>query len=134
MFPLLNNFLTRVESFEKIYYNRIYLKIALFFIVIFSYAFLLSKITTEDDWVISSNKIQGGMLNNMIHFSFTTFTTTGYGDIYPATVKSRRLAHLLMFLAVFNRCDVMVPGTIVNFIIIYNYKIVISLEVVDNVR
>lgn len=98
MFPI-TNILNKVEILEQTYYKKIYFKITLFFIVIFSYSFLLSKITDASDWFIIENKIQNGMLNNMIHFSFTTFTTTGYGDIVPISRRSRILTHILMSLA-----------------------------------
>ena len=80
----------------RITYHRImgavllYLAIAIVFVALFTFVGTLvpkafSGLTVEDSPTLASN---------LIYFSFTTLTTTGYGDIYPLHPIARSLCNL----------------------------------------
>ncbi len=85
------------------YYNSHVLasKCLLFLSVILIFSIIFTNFTkAEEDWfILEDGKNKNTFFKNMIHFSFTTFSTTGYGDIVPTSPKSRILTHLMMFMA-----------------------------------
>lgn len=80
--------------------HKITVKCLLFFSIILIFSVIFTKFTKpEEDWYIFEGKNTNSFYKNMIHFSFTTFSTTGYGDVLPTSNKSRNLTHLMMFFA-----------------------------------
>ncbi len=80
----------------RVTYHRImgavllYLAIAIVFVALFTFVGTLvpkafSGLAVEDSPALASN---------LIYFSFTTLTTTGYGDIYPVHPLARSLCNL----------------------------------------
>lgn len=63
-------------------YNIFYFAVTVF------YGILLKFATTHDEWNIEKKDFT---YENMLYFSTTAFSTSGYGDIYPVSTKSRLL-------------------------------------------
>jgi Ion channel len=68
----------------------LYLAIAIIFVALLTFVGSLvpkafSGMSTEDSSALASN---------LIYFSFTTLTTTGYGDIFPVHPVARSLCNL----------------------------------------
>lgn len=96
LFALLN------KNIRNYYGSHIIIsKCILFLSIIFIFSVIFTRYTdSELDWfILPEGKNKNTFFKNMIHFSFTTFSTTGYGDIVPTTDRSRRLTHLMIFLA-----------------------------------
>lgn len=71
--------------------------VSMTFILILVFALYFTFMTENSDWNLSNNNTVNFL--NMTYFSSTTFTTCGYGDISPLTMKARipvMLVHLII--------------------------------------
>jgi hypothetical protein len=81
----------------RITYHRIegaiilYLNIALIFTSIFR---LIQELNPNSFTAIPSHQAEGAAISNMLYFSFTTLTSTGFGDILPVDPFARSMANL----------------------------------------
>lgn len=87
--------------------DKLKAKLLLFIMIIIFNTLILTLLTNDEDWSIATNKIEENhnkfisKVSNMFHFTVTTFSTAGYGDIFPITIKARTLANILMFSSFF---------------------------------
>ena len=68
--------------------------ISVYMLIGFVWALLYGIVHTLDDDAFSQSLIQQGSYLKTVHFSFTTLTTLGYGDIVPLSNVARVLTNL----------------------------------------
>ncbi|NJL00771.1 MAG: two pore domain potassium channel family protein [Spirulinaceae cyanobacterium RM2_2_10] len=68
--------------------------VSVYLLLGFVWALFYGIIATLDPQAFSQPLLSGGSYLDAFHFSFTTLTTLGYGDIYPVSEAARVLANL----------------------------------------
>lgn len=63
------------------------------------YAFV--DVLVPDSFIALGGGVRQGHFYEFVYFSFTTLTTTGYGDIVPASFHARALANVEQFVGIF---------------------------------
>lgn len=83
---------------EGFLYKKYVVKLVLCVIAVIIFAFIYQTANNIEDWNVTNENQKPLNFDDSLHYSAATFTTTGYGDIYPLTQYPRYITYLQMFL------------------------------------
>ena len=95
-----------IFSASKVTFDTVRGGISVYLLIGFVWALFYGMVATLDSNAFSQELVQGGSYLKTLHFSFTTLTTLGYGDIVPISEIALVLSNLeavigQMYVAVF---------------------------------
>ena len=84
---------------KDVYSNQLlHMKLAIFFVMMFVFTYIYTKLDRDDDW----RKIDGTKtldFDDALYFSTVSMAAVGYGDIYPSSLRAKRLVQLQLILS-----------------------------------